>query len=108
MTYVQASDARVVEVVRRPYLRLVELDSDGYYTASIAEFPGCAASAPTAEDAVRALGELFPEFVATRLSEGQSIPNRSNWASTQAASPCGSHRRCTKRPRAGLRSKVSA
>lgn len=74
MAFVMGETMEPLEILKRPYARVLTPDPDGQYTAEIMEFPGCVTYGATAEEALRRLDEVALEWLAASIEQGQSIP----------------------------------
>jgi predicted RNase H-like HicB family nuclease len=63
-----------MELLKKPYGRLVIPDDDGTYRAEMMEFPGCIAIGDTAPEALSNLENVAESWLETALANGQSIP----------------------------------
>jgi predicted RNase H-like HicB family nuclease len=63
-----------VEILKKPYARLVIPDSDGTFLAEIVEFPGCYATGKSANEALNNLEEVAVDWLAAAAKQGQEIP----------------------------------
>jgi predicted RNase H-like HicB family nuclease len=63
-----------VEILKKPYARVVVPEADGSYTAEILEFPGCVASGDSAAEALTGVEEVAADWIAASLEQGQEIP----------------------------------
>jgi predicted RNase H-like HicB family nuclease len=63
-----------VEILKKPYARLVTPDSDGSFFAEIVEFPGCFATGRSAGQALQNLEEVAVDWVTAAVEQGQEIP----------------------------------
>ncbi len=63
-----------IEILKKPYARLVTPDTDGSFFAEIVEFPGCFATGKTASEALENLESVAVDWINTTLGQGQDIP----------------------------------
>jgi antitoxin HicB len=63
-----------VEMLKRPYARILTPDSDGRFTAEIMEFPGCVAFGDNPVHALSNLEEVAVDWIAAAIEQGQDIP----------------------------------
>lgn len=64
-----------MEILKRPYSRVVVPEPDGSYRAHIAEFPGCIASGSTPAEAYASLERVAESWLELTLDKGQPIPD---------------------------------
>ena len=65
-----------------PYTRRCQLMVEGhdrYWHAWIVELPGCEVDGPSKAEAYVSLGEVFEDYVSTKLEWGSVIPEPSRW-----------------------------
>jgi antitoxin HicB len=63
-----------VEILKKPYARMILPEDNGQYFAEIVEFPGCFATGDSPQAALMSLEEVAADWIASSLSQGQSIP----------------------------------
>lgn len=63
-----------LEILKKPYARLVTPDSDGSFFAEIVEFPGCFASGKTASEALENVQSVAVDWINAAITQGQNIP----------------------------------
>jgi antitoxin HicB len=63
-----------LQILKRPYARLVTPDTDGSFFAEIVEFPGCFATGKDAADAYQNLESVAVDWINTAVAQGQDIP----------------------------------
>lgn len=63
-----------IEILKKPYARLVTPDIDGSFFAEIVEFPGCFATGKTASEALENLKSIAVDWINATLKQGQDIP----------------------------------
>jgi predicted RNase H-like HicB family nuclease len=88
-----------MEILKKPYARMVVPDTDGTFTAEIVEFPGCIAVGDTAAEALSNLDEVAVDWIAATLEQGQDIPEPMEAAGFSGKlvlrMPKGLHKRAT-------------
>lgn len=62
------------EILKKPYARMVLPEGGGQYFAEIVEFPGCFATGDSPQAALIGLEDVAADWIASSLSQGQSIP----------------------------------
>jgi predicted RNase H-like HicB family nuclease len=70
---INADDRIVRDLLKKPYTRLFVPEDDGTFRAEILEFPGCIATGETREEAMSQLEDVAAGWLASSLSQGQSI-----------------------------------
>jgi predicted RNase H-like HicB family nuclease len=68
---------RAVELLKKPYARVVVPEADGSFTAEILEFPGCVASGDSAADALANVEEVALTGSMQLLNRGSRFRRRS-------------------------------
>jgi len=63
-----------VEILKRPYARILIPESDGRFTAEIMEFPGCVAFGDNQQEALRKLEEVAVDWIDATIEQGQEVP----------------------------------
>ena len=63
-----------IELMNRPYARMVLPDGEGTYFAEIIEFPGCFATGETSQEALSNLESVAVDWINTVIGQGQDIP----------------------------------
>jgi antitoxin HicB len=63
-----------IEVLRRPYARVVTPEDDGSFRAEILEFPGCIAAGETEGEALAALARVAESWLESVIAKGLVIP----------------------------------
>jgi predicted RNase H-like HicB family nuclease len=63
-----------IEILKKPYARMVTPDTDGTFLAEIVEFPGCFATGKSASEALHNLESVAVDWIETALEQGQDIP----------------------------------
>jgi predicted RNase H-like HicB family nuclease len=88
-----------MEILKKPYARMVVQDTDGTFTAEIVEFPGCIAVGDTAAEALSKVDEVAVDWIAATLAQGQDIPEPMETAGFSGKlvlrMPKGLHKRAT-------------
>jgi len=69
-----ATEARIDEIVKRPYTRELTPNEDGTWFAKIVEFPGCMTEGSTAVEAHENLEDAMVGWIAVHLEDGDPIP----------------------------------
>jgi predicted RNase H-like HicB family nuclease len=100
---------RPIDILKRPYARVLIPETDGQYTAEIMEFPGCVAFGSDAAEALKNLEEVAQDWISAAIEQGQNIPAPLESAEFSGKlvlrMPTGLHRRaaiCAQREGASL------
>lgn len=70
----KSSEQQAIEILRKPYARVLIPDESGGYFAKILEFPGCYAEGETPNEAIQNLESVAESWIEATLGLGQDIP----------------------------------
>lgn len=68
------NEEQAIEILRRPYSRVLVPQEEGGFTAEILEFPGCFAEGESAEETYANLEDAARSWVLACLEKGDPIP----------------------------------
>jgi predicted RNase H-like HicB family nuclease len=71
---INAGDAIVTDYLKKPYTRQLIPEDDGTFRSEILEFSGCIATGETREEAIAKIEDVAASWLASALTQGQSIP----------------------------------
>jgi antitoxin HicB len=67
-------ERRALEIMERPYHRMVHGDAAEGYLAEVVEFPGCLTDGNTAAEALENLNEAMTAWLMSVLDHGDPVP----------------------------------
>ncbi len=67
-------EARIVELLKLPYEKVVWGSAEDGYAAVVTELPGCMTDGVTAQEALERLDEAMAAWIETQLARGEAIP----------------------------------
>jgi len=70
----EAIEARIEQLLRRPYHRVISGEPSEGYLGEVLELPGCYTAGETPEEALRNLAEAMALWLETALAHGDPIP----------------------------------
>ena len=69
-----ANTMTAIDILRKPYARVLIPESDGRYTAEIMEFPGCVTYGDSAAEALNRLEAVASDWIGAAIEQGQDVP----------------------------------
>jgi antitoxin HicB len=67
-------EARVAEIMRRPYRKMITGDPEQGFLAEVPVMPGCVTAGETAEEALELLHDAMAGWLTVSLERGLPIP----------------------------------
>ena len=72
------SNSKSLEIMRRPYERVLIPEAEGGYSAYISEFEGCFAEGESADEALNNLESTALAWIEAEQDAGRTIPDARN------------------------------
>ncbi len=69
-----ALEQRVQELLKRPYRKVIQGDTEEGFLAQVPELPGCFTAGETEQEALEMLGEAMAGWLESALAHGDPIP----------------------------------